>query len=387
MPDLSIPNLPAAVLPLTGNEITVVSQTGAAKSVLISEFPAKLESVFTGLIANNTTMEDTTLILSYGVNIISTSTSDDYACRLPVPTTGKRLTVVNNSLMTVSLYPDYNEGVAGSINNGAVGAPAIIPSDGRAYDFICVDNPLPGAWVWSPPATGQYDSGDITGTTTTVNSVIVGVQTGISNVTNSTSYGTGAIQASPSVNSPLSPLGFAYQLDTNSAYFKPIGVGNNWNAITRIKVYTNISSDLAGAQIPRFSISGANGVNKYDLGSDPLNFNNFLGFYPASAFTYQYLELNQIQAGVVPPPGVTANVGDEGTFYGIFDIGTDYIFPDPFAFINTSIIGDKYIGVGTYTFGPTTVPCDDYMSQMISGNLQAGQGAVGVKYRFFFEYF
>lgn len=40
MPDLSIPNLPLATLPLTGNEITVVSQAGTAKSVLISNLPA-----------------------------------------------------------------------------------------------------------------------------------------------------------------------------------------------------------------------------------------------------------------------------------------------------------------------------------------------------------
>lgn len=40
MPDLSIPNLPAATLPLTGNEIAVVSQDGTAKRVLISDLPA-----------------------------------------------------------------------------------------------------------------------------------------------------------------------------------------------------------------------------------------------------------------------------------------------------------------------------------------------------------
>ena len=39
MPDLSIPNLPVATLPLTGNEITVVSQAGVASSVLISDLP------------------------------------------------------------------------------------------------------------------------------------------------------------------------------------------------------------------------------------------------------------------------------------------------------------------------------------------------------------
>jgi hypothetical protein len=44
MPDLSIPNLPAAALPLIGNEITVVSQAGVASSVPINQFPVQLTS-------------------------------------------------------------------------------------------------------------------------------------------------------------------------------------------------------------------------------------------------------------------------------------------------------------------------------------------------------
>lgn len=44
MPDLSIPNLPAASLPLIGDEITVVSQNGVASSVLINQFPVQLTS-------------------------------------------------------------------------------------------------------------------------------------------------------------------------------------------------------------------------------------------------------------------------------------------------------------------------------------------------------
>jgi len=341
--------------------------------------------VFDGLVANNTTMEDTTLVLGYGVNIVVTSTAEDYACRLPVPTTGKRVSVVNNSLMQIFVYPDYNEGVAGRINNGAVGAPAIVPSDGKVYDFICIDNPLPGAWVWSPPATGQYDSGDITGTTDQTYSVILGVETGLSTVSNSPSYGSGIAWYSPSVNTPISSNGYAYNLNsTYSAHFKPIGVGNNWNAITKIKVYTNISSDVGAGDLPAFSISGAWTINKYILGSDPTVESNWLGAYPGGAFTYLYADLDQVVAGPVPPPGVTANVGDAGTCYKIFTIGVDYVFPDVSG--QSSIVGDKYIGVGTYTSGPTTTACDDYMSQVLSGNLQASQAAVGVKYRFFFEY-
>jgi hypothetical protein len=231
--------------------------------------------VFDGLVANDITMEDTTLVLEYGVNIVITATATDYACRLPVPTTGKRVSVVNNSLMQIFVFPDYNEGVAGRINNGAIGDPAIVPPDGKVYDFICIDNPLPGAWVWSPPAIAQYDSGDITGTTTLATQTIVGIQTGLSNVTNSPQINGFNVGGSPSVSTPISPLGYAYQLYANEAYFKPIGVGSNWSSITRVKVYTNISSDLGGADAPIFIIPVAYGTNKYILGSDPTDINNF----------------------------------------------------------------------------------------------------------------
>ena len=91
--------------------------------------------VFPDLVADNTTMEDTTLILEYGVNIIITSTPTNYACKLPLPTTGKRVVVVNRSSMAISLFPSM---AGGQINNYAIDAPAIIPPDGNAYDFICI---------------------------------------------------------------------------------------------------------------------------------------------------------------------------------------------------------------------------------------------------------
>jgi hypothetical protein len=337
--------------------------------------------VFDGLVANGTTMEETSLVLEYGVNIVVTATPTDYACRLPIPTTGKRISIVNNSLMQIFLYPDYNEGVAGRINNGAVGAPAVVPPDGKVYDFICIDNPLPGAWAWTPPAIAQYDSGDITGTTTTSSTVITAVQTGISTVTNSPLINGAVAGASPSINTPISPLGYSYQLFANDAYFKPIGVGNNWGTITKIKVYTNISSDLGGADAPVFFISAIRGLNKYVLGSDPTDFNNFLS---ASTGGFQYLnaELNQVVSGTVPPSGVTPNIGDAGTLYGIFTLGTDYVFPQVGSGITTSIVGDRYVGVGLYEGNN----CDDYISLLISGSVRAGQAVSGFKFRFFLEY-
>ncbi len=31
----------------------------------------------------------------------------------------------------------------------AIDAPVIIPPDGNTYEFICIENPLPGAWTFS----------------------------------------------------------------------------------------------------------------------------------------------------------------------------------------------------------------------------------------------
>jgi hypothetical protein len=113
--------------------------------------------VFDGLIANNTT-SSTTLILQYGVNVIVTSTSTNYACKLPQPVTGKKTTIVNMSSMPIYVFPSN---IGGQINNYPINQPALIPPDGKAYEFICIENPLPGAWVWSPPAINQLEFAEI----------------------------------------------------------------------------------------------------------------------------------------------------------------------------------------------------------------------------------
>ena len=119
---------------LTANTISATTIVGAN----ISD---ALISVFDGLIANNTSSA-TTLVLNYGVNVIQTATTTNFAAKLPQPVTGKKVTIVNKTTMNVFLYPS-NAG--GQINNYVINAPAIIPPDGKAYEFTCIENPLPGA--------------------------------------------------------------------------------------------------------------------------------------------------------------------------------------------------------------------------------------------------
>lgn len=115
--------------------------------------------VFQSLSAQGTT-NATTSIMSYGVNVFTTSTQTDFCTKLPQPTTGKRSTIVNMSTQTISVHPSN---IGGKINNLPVDTPLVIPNDGKAYEFICTENPLPGNWnVISPPATGQYEGVEIT---------------------------------------------------------------------------------------------------------------------------------------------------------------------------------------------------------------------------------
>jgi len=89
----------------------------------------------------------------YGINVIDTATTSALATRLPAPTTGKQTTFINNSLIPISVFPSTTGGKI----NGVVDGQASIPNDGRSYTFYCVENPTPGAWVWSPPATNQIE--------------------------------------------------------------------------------------------------------------------------------------------------------------------------------------------------------------------------------------
>jgi hypothetical protein len=102
--------------------------------------------VYPDLVANDTTMADTTLVLEYGVNIVVTSTVTDYACRLPLPVTGSRVFFINNSLESVSLFPSM---AGGQINDNPIDDPAIIPSDGNVYEFICIEGTNFGTWTYN----------------------------------------------------------------------------------------------------------------------------------------------------------------------------------------------------------------------------------------------
>ena len=322
--------------------------------------------VFDGLVANNSTMADTTLVLEYGVNIVVTSTPTDYACRLPLPVTGKRVIVVNRSLMTISLFPSM---IGGQINNYSVDTPAIIPPDGNAYDFICIENPLPGAWVWSAPATAQYDSGEIT-TNTTASNNVYSAASGTLVVENNAFASFNGWGTTDGLNNPSLPLvlydnsGFP----NNSIAFKP---STGWSAITKVKVYTNLAYDISNDCA--FGFTAGSGYSSYNsLGvfvQQTPGTNGITGNYNIDN---PYGPIDQQAGAVTLPYGTLAtNIGDPGTAWGEL-VMTTY---NP----NGSRVGSFYEGLDINGR-------DYYFTQMVNFQIQPRQALTGLKFRFIVEY-
>lgn len=103
-------------------------------------------------------VDETTLsIMEYGVNVFTIATSTDYCAKLPQPITGKSTKVINNTGIPIYIYPSN---IGGQINNLPIDAPALIPSDGKPYEFICIENPLPGAWTVQLPSNVILELGE-----------------------------------------------------------------------------------------------------------------------------------------------------------------------------------------------------------------------------------
>jgi len=132
-----------------------------------------IQTVLDGLTAQGTS-NATTSVMEYAVNIFTTATANDDSTKLPQPTTGKTTKIINNSSRVIRVYPSN---IGGKINNLAIDEPILIPNDGKVYEFICTENPLPGNWnTVSAPGTSQIvlaeiDVAHTTGTVTDVSGI------------------------------------------------------------------------------------------------------------------------------------------------------------------------------------------------------------------------
>ena len=275
------------------------------------------QEINSGLVLEGTSNATTSQAI-YGVNIITTATNSDLATRLPDPTTGRQTVFINNSTMSILVFPS----VVGGEINGVVNGFASIPNDGRAYTFYCTDNPLPGAWTWSPPATTQYDSGEITCDT------IAGAGVGRYNVSISNNYfkegaSTGAVSTfwifdcqSRDLIGEEAPDFFAHSLGDTGGVSGTALSANIMN-VTKIKIYTN--AHVSGGWI----FAGINvscGTSVYD--SDQPG-GNFITNGPSTALAGTInttgLTWNVVPGATLPINTLAPNIGDPGTYYVTWD--------------------------------------------------------------------
>ena len=319
------------------------------------------------------TSNATTSQAIYGINVIDVATQSDLATKLPDPVTGKQTSFVNNSTIPILVFPSV---VGGSIN-GVVNGFASIPNDGKVYTFYCYENPLPGAWTWSPPATTQYDSGEIT-----FDSVVSGI--GSYNVSISNNYNKDWDSAGqPSTgyvfdcqNAELIPSNPAIPPytagDTGGVSGVPLSA-TVMNA-TRLKIYTN-------AYIPNGIYAGLAVVNGFSVYDSDQPGGNFITNGVASAGTGPNTQSIAtpwltVPGATLPNNSVSANIGDPGTQYIILDIANEL----------TQIPHFINFGPAQY-IGPNTNPGEFlwYMG-VWQFFIKPGPALTAFKYRFIMEY-
>ena len=349
-------------------------------------------TVYDNIVMDDTT-DSTTTVLDYGVNVIRTSTVTDLACKLPQPVTGKKVTVVNKSSMAIKLFPSN---VGGQINNYPIDDPAIVPNDGKSYDFICTENPLPGEWTWSAPATAQYDFGDMSVSIDSATPYTYGVYVGFAGIGKvvASGYGyqtytvTNGVNQSPYYASILSGTNYAF------AQFKPLSA---WNNITKIKVYTNvIDQSGSGYNNPEVNIIMGSGIDYYDQSTGDYITN---GGKTGQATIFNY-SLDKVISGTPSGTYFSTNIGDPGTVYGekSFNSGVNnygYIASDSEGNAQT-ILGDKSPVSVTYPFSDGSayvgLPVDEIYTGLIYpyirpfGSSKPPYGAADFKFKVIFEY-
>ena len=334
------------------------------------------DSIYTvnNLKANNTTTA-TTSVCIYGVNVFTGVTSTDYATKLPQPVTGKSVKIINNGSNFLYIYPSN---IGGQINNLPIDTPAIIPADGNLYEFICIVNPMPGAWTYSAPSTGQYDSGEImisltAGTANGANPWVTAINSTKYTVTKAPfitqMWAYNGRNTSAQFPTPQPSTNTVYSYDYATA-FRP---DTPWKGITKIKVYTNLLYTLDEFGIPigggEIRLNAAGNSDYYDiitgdkLANGENNSKMLFRIYP-----------NNVIAGTAVTGSTkytSANVGDPGTLWE-----EKVAFTDIYSDVNLDGTNVNTIVQGTFIGNKT----QGQMPFPYSGNINVNQGDIVEKF-------
>lgn len=384
---------------LTATTITVTTLN--ATSIPSANISDALYTVNYGLNASGTSIS-TGSICGYGVNVFTGVTSTDYATKLPQPVTGKAVKIINLSNSGLSVFPSN---VGGKINNNGVSQSVLIPPDGKLYEFVCVVNPLPGAWVWSAPATGQYDSGEIlgpliTGGTTTSSSPKQGIVMADSDhVGVFKTFNAGTQFSYEGRFKPLIISGANQSTSViTDLYLKP---ATPWLGISKIKVYTNLADcDISGTTGTfNFQMMGTFAKNYYATGTttnglETWQLNDFINVGASNAGTITPVTI--LIDKVPGTPLVTGstlqdNIGDPGTYFGEYTYNLTN-----FATNGVAIVGDYFTGQILYPFaspvGLEDIYVDEWSTGYVTLQLKPMSNQIwdvldGIKVRFFIEYY
>jgi hypothetical protein len=302
--------------------------------------------VYDGLVATGTSQATTKTTLNYGINVFSTITNTNYAARLPIANTGQVVTVVNNTNSALALHPSMN---GGSINNTLNGI-ASVPPDGKSYSFYCIKNPLPGAWTWSAPAIGQFESDTITMTVSSgtggggTNPYFSAYNNIVKSLINSpTTYAAGQ-------DGKFKPPVLGIPNGNNPIYFRP---DIPWGTITKIKVYTNSTT-------PSKYYLAANGeCSYYDIST-----NDYIQNGPsvAAGFTWDTATNNVVAGTPISAGFIQPYVGAPGTYWGEVSFPNPVMASNNGANFTSSVIGNEDLGNEPFT---GTFPAQ-YIGQLIN---------------------
>jgi len=331
-----------SIITFRNNTGGTFSVSGISSSSNISD---SIYTVNTGLSANTTTTA-TTSVMIYGVNVFTAVTATNFATKLPQPVTGKSVKVINNGSSLLHIFPSN---IGGKINNLPINTPAVIPADGKVYEFICVENPLPGAWTYSPPATAQFDSGEISisisaGTRSGgYNPVIVAydaTHVGEASTFYTANWGYNGKNSSFLVTNTY--LGKYY------ARFRPV---TPWLGISKIKVYTNLVDTSADTTVVR--LMGAGESDYYSLFDGSILNNG-----PSDSGELFWFSLDKTISGAIVTGSTistSANIGDAGTVWGEKVANSDLYYTNvTLDNDGGTFIGGKTIGTIPYPYSNTS---------------------------------
>jgi hypothetical protein len=226
------------------------SLTGELIQAVNTVIPTGTASFVSGTnIVDNT---NTTTYLNYGINVITTVTSQSYCVRLPqVPKMGKSVYIINKSGVDLWVFPSTGSGDI----NGNIDGYSVIPSDGQSYTFNCYENPLPGGWSSVSVYPGGYQV-QLTG----IVSSSIGAWGNSTSGSSVLAYVNNSTKASGSGNYSISWTGnYDPYLNNQWGTFTDVpnnGVGayyfpsQTWKRINSLQIFTNITGSLRGSLQP-----------------------------------------------------------------------------------------------------------------------------------------